>query len=60
MEVEKVNALKSILILVIVMSIFTLLIVPMEAGSFPSWLDTDFVQFMLIVLLVASVLILIR
>ena len=54
------NALKSILILVIVMSIFTLLIVPMEAGSFPSWLDTDFVQFMLIVLLVATMLILIR
>lgn len=54
------NALKPILMIILVMSIFTLFIVPIEAGTFPAWIDEDLIQLMLIILCVVCALVLIR
>lgn len=41
---------KIITIMILFMCIFSLLIVPIEEGLFPSWLNTDLIQFLLIIL----------
>ena len=46
-------------IIVLFMAIFALLLVPMSEGSFPSWIDTNIVEFMLFLLLAACVIALI-
>lgn len=54
------NAMKSVLLLVMLIAVFTLFIVPVDAGLFPAWLDTDLVGFMLVVLTVVFALVLVR
>ena len=53
------KSLKVIVIIVLLMSVFTMFIVPMESGLFPSWIDTDLIQFMLILLCVVCAVVLI-
>jgi len=50
---------KVIVTIFLLMSIFTLFLVPMEAGVFPAWINTDMVQFMLVFLCVICAVILI-
>jgi len=53
------RAYKIIVIIFLLMCIFSLFIVPMEAGSFPSWINTDIVEFMLVILMVCCTIALI-
>ena len=54
------NAFKSIIIIVLFMVVFTMLMLPIENGWFPSWVDADLIQFMLLLLCVACVIVLIK
>jgi hypothetical protein len=46
------RAYKVIVIIVLLMSIFTLFLVPMQNNIFPIWVNTDLVEFMLLLLCV--------
>lgn len=51
---------KVLVIVVLLMSIYTMFLLPMDAGQFPAWLNTDLIQFMLLILMVACVIVLIK
>lgn len=46
------NAFKALIMIVLVMAIFTLFVIPMEDGTFPSWIETELAQIMLLILIV--------
>lgn len=52
------RAYKIIVMIVLIMAIFTLFINPMEVGTFPAWMNTDMIQFMLVLMCVVCVLVL--
>lgn len=54
------KAFKIIVIIVLFMSLFTLIMLPMDAGTFPAWLDTDLIGFMLMLLCAAFVIVMMR
>jgi len=54
------KAMKTVLILVLLMAIFTLVIVPLENSVFPAWVDSDLMQLMSILVLVICVIVLMR
>lgn len=54
------NAMKGIVMIVLVLSLFTLFILPMETGVFPSWIETELIQLLLMLLTVICALVLIR
>lgn len=45
------KALKVVILLVLLMCVFAFFLVPMEAGTFPTWINTDLIQFILMVLI---------
>lgn len=54
------RAYKVLITIVLFMAVYTLFLLPMDAGQFPAWLQTDMIQFMLLILCVACVIVLIR
>jgi hypothetical protein len=58
--VEKMKAFKGIIMIAMIMAVFTLLMVPMEESLFPSWIGTDFLQFLLVLLCGICAIVLMR
>jgi divalent metal cation (Fe/Co/Zn/Cd) transporter len=54
------RAYKVIVVIVLVMAIFTMFLVPMESEVFPEWLNTDLIEFMLMLFCVACAISLMR
>lgn len=50
---------KVILLMVLFMSLYALVMVPMSEGSFPAWLNTDIMLFLMMVAIIAILLVLI-
>jgi hypothetical protein len=51
---------KVIVTIVLLMLVYALVMVPMENGAFPGWVNADIIQFMLLILCVACVLVMIK
>jgi len=54
------RAYKVIVVIVLVMAIFTMFLVPMENNIFPNWMNTDLIEFMLVLLCVACAISMMR
>ena len=51
---------KVITIIVLLMAIFTLIVVPIEEGVFPTWIGTDLIKFMGILLICVCLFAMVR
>lgn len=51
---------KVLSLIVLLMSVFAFLIVPMGDGAFPAWISTELVTFLLLMVMVACVISLIH
>ena len=51
---------KVIIIIVLFMLVYTLFMVPISEGTFPGWMNADLVQFFLVMLCIACVIVLMR
>jgi hypothetical protein len=48
------------IVVILLFAIATLILYPLQAGTFPSWLNTDLIGIMLLIALASLVIILIR
>lgn len=46
-----------IMVIIVLMSVYAMVMLPMQAGSFPAWLDMDTVEFLLAMLCVVCFLV---